>query len=335
MKEKKYLPATTRKLTLEEYKAKYSKPQNIKAARLFLILFAAAIGIIVFTCLLLVVLRIFEIHQIAGYVSIAPAVAVFVLFYVVPLVKIHNLPSFQTQVDHRNVRAAKAHNRKVREELADGMIQFASETDNIGWYDEARIGKLAIARHENDNDGLRLALTEIFDTDVRAASERLIRTAATRVGLFTALSQSDKIDTAIVAMYELNLIKDLLYLYGFRPSEPRLWRIYAAVVRNSLIAYGASASTPAILHNITESMAPSLGILGGILSTIVGSASQGIINGALTVVIGTQTKHYLNVEYHMQDLLDGVGRDNEDEAKLISEVKQDIGAGMKAAKKHA
>ena len=335
MKEKKNLPAIPRKMTLEEYKAKYSKPQNIKAARFFLVLFAASIGIIVFTCLLLVVLRIFEINQIAGYVSIAPAVAVFILFYVVPLVKIHNLPSFQTQVDHRNARAAKAHNRKVREQLADSMIQFASETDNIGWYDEARIGKLAVARHANDNDGVRQTLTEIFDTDVRVASERLIRTAATKVGMFTALSQSDHLDTAIVAMYELNLVKDLLYLYGFRPSEPRLWRIYAAVVRNSLIAYGASASTPTILHNITESMAPSLGVLGGILSTVIGSTSQGLINGALTVVIGTQTKHYLNLEYRLQDILDGVTLDNEDEAKLINEVKQDIGAGVKAAKKHA
>jgi len=335
MKEKKNLPALPHKMTLEEYKAKYSKPQNIKAARFFLVLFAASIGIIVFTCLLLVVLRIFEINQIAGYVSIAPAVAVFILFYVVPLVKIHNLPSFQTQVDHRNARAAKAHNRKVREQLADSMIQFAAETDNIGWYDEARIGILAVARQTNDNDGLRLALTEIFDTDVRVASERLIRTAATKVGMFTALSQSDHLDTAIVAMYELNLVKDLLYLYGFRPSEPRLWRIYAAVVRNSLIAYGASASTPTILHNITESMAPSLGVLGGILSTVIGSTSQGLINGALTVVIGTQTKHYLNLEYHLQDILDGVTLDNEDEAKLISEVKQDIGAGVKEAKKHA
>jgi uncharacterized membrane protein YcjF (UPF0283 family) len=261
-------------------------------------------------------------------------VAAFVLFYIVPLVKIHKLPVFETQVDSRNARSAQNHNRKMREQLADNMIDFAAETDNIGWYDESRIGKLAIARQRNDNDGLRHALTEIYDIDVRKMADKLIRTAASKVGVFTALSQSDHLDTAIVAMYELNLVKDLLYLYGYRPSEPRLMRIYASVVRDSLIAYGASASAPTIVHSITDSLAPSLGILGGILGTIIGSTSQGLINGALTVVIGVQTKRYLKLEYHLQDLLDGIELED-NEAVLIQEVEKDIGQSMHDARKKA
>ncbi|MBQ7242719.1 MAG: DUF697 domain-containing protein [Bacilli bacterium] len=330
---KKNLPAPAAKMTLEEYKAKYTRPQNYKAARLFLFLFAASIGVIVFTCLLLIVLRIHEINEVAGYISIVPAVAAFGLFYVFPLVKIHKLPAFQTNVDQRNARAAQIHNRKMREDIADHMIDFAAKTDNVGWYDESRIGKLAVARQTKDNDGLRLALTEIYDQDVRKMADKLIRSAATKVGIFTALSQSDRLDTAIVAMYELNLVKDLLYLYGYRPSEPRLMRIYASVVRDSLIAYGASASTPAILHSLTDNLAPSLGILGGILSTVIGSTSQGLINGALTVVIGVQTKRYLRVEYRLQDLLDGIELEGEDEAVLMEEVKKDIGKTIREGKK--
>lgn len=329
MEEKKNLPAPVKKLTLEEYKQKYSKPKNFKAARAFLVLFAAGIGVIIFTCLLLIVLRVFEINEIAGYVSIAPAVVAFILFYIVPLVKIHKLPVFETHVDHRNVRQAQAHNRKMREDIADHMIDFAAETDNIGWYDDGRIGKLAIARQTKNNRDLRLVLSEIYREDVAKMADRMITTAATKVGIFTALSQSDQLDTAIVAMYELNLIKDLLYLYGYRPSEPRLMRIYAAVVRNSLIAYGASASTPAIIASITGNMAPSLGILGGVLSTVLGSASQGLINGALTVVVGAQTKRYLKYEFHLQDLLDDVEIVDDNEAEMMAEVKSDIAKSVK------
>jgi hypothetical protein len=77
------------KLTLEEYQKKYSKPVNEKVAKTFLFVFAAAIGIIIFFCLFLIVLRLFDLHQIAGYVGIPVAVLIFIFVYIVPLVKIH------------------------------------------------------------------------------------------------------------------------------------------------------------------------------------------------------------------------------------------------------
>ena len=332
-KEEKKLPVPTNKMTLEEYKAKYSKPQNAKAARFFLFLFASAIGIIIFTCLLLVVLRIYELNEIAGYISIAPAVLVFILFFIVPLVKINKLPTFQTLVDKRNVRQAKAHNKKVRESLADSIISFASETDNIGWYDETRVGKLAVARQTGKSEDLKNILSEIFDTDVRTQARSMITKTALKVGAFTALSQDDKLDTAIVSLYELNLVKELFYLYGFRPSDAKMARIFANIVSNALIAYGASASTTTIVHGLSESLAPKLGVLGGIISTVVGSASQGLVNGILTVVIGMKAKHYLNMEYHLQDVLDGVILDEEDEEEILDDVKNGIGQAIKDNKK--
>ena len=334
--EKKNLPTTkasSNKMTLEEYKAKYSKPQNVKAASFFLVMFAGAIGIIIFTCLLLAVLRIYDMNEIAGYVSIAPAVLVFILFYVVPLVKINKLPSFQTVVDSRNAKQAKAHNKKVRASLADSIISFASETDNIGWYDENRVGKLALARQTNDNEALKNALSEIFDTDVRKTARGMITKTALKVGAFTALSQDDKLDSAIISLYGLNLVKEIFYLYGFRPSEARMARIFANIVSNALIAYGASASTTTIVHGLSESLGSKLGVLGGIISTVVGSASQGLVNGILIVILGMKTKHYLNLEYHMQDVLDGVLLDEEDEEEILQEVKNGIGQAIKDNKK--
>ena len=88
-----------KKMTLEEYKSKYTKPYNMKATRLFLVVFAGTIGIIIFTCLLMVVLRIYDMNEIAGYIAIAPAVLLFVFLYIVPLVKITRLSSFVVNVD--------------------------------------------------------------------------------------------------------------------------------------------------------------------------------------------------------------------------------------------
>ena len=73
------------KLTLEEYQKKYSKPVNEKVAKTFLFVFAAAIGIVIFFCLFLIVLRLFELHQIAGYVGIGVAVLIFIFVYIVHL----------------------------------------------------------------------------------------------------------------------------------------------------------------------------------------------------------------------------------------------------------
>ena len=39
---------------------------------------------------------------------------------------------------------------------------------------------------------------------------------------------------------------------------------------------------------------------------MVDSSVQGLVNGTLTTVIGYQTIKYLNREYHLQDILEGV-----------------------------
>lgn len=325
-----------RKMTLEEYKSKYTKPYNAKAVKFGSILLAGTIGIIIFTCLLLVVLRLFDIHEIAGYVAIGPAVLLFVFLYIVPLVKLSRLGSFIVNVDSKNAKQAQIHNKKLRNQIADCVIDFSAKTENIGWYDENRVGALAIAKQTKDDKALKGALTEIFDKDIRPKANKVITSAALKVGLFTALSQSDQLDTAIVAMYNLNLVKDIVFLYGFRPSEAKMMRIYAAVVRNALIAYGASVSSTGIVQTI-NGVVGQLGMLGAAISAVVGSASQGVINGILTAVVGLQTKHYLVYEYHLQDILDDIELEDtlEEEEQVLSDVKKGIVLHQKEKKKPA
>ena len=46
--------------------------------------------------------------------------------------------------------------------------------------------------------------------------------------------------------------------------------------------------------------------LGAAISALVDSSVQGLTNGTLTAVIGFQTIRYLNKEYRLQNILDGV-----------------------------
>ena len=157
----------TKKLTLEEYQQKYNNPENVKAARTFIFIFQTLIAVIFITTLFFVVLRIYEINEIAGYVSSFIAVLVFIFAYVVPIIKLKNMKAFKTYVNKTNVRQAQKYNKALREDIADKMIDLTYNTDNIGWYSDKNVSKLAVARHGRKDQELKSALREIYKTDVK------------------------------------------------------------------------------------------------------------------------------------------------------------------------
>ena len=320
-----------KKMTLEEYQKKYSKPENIKSARTFLYIFAAAIGVIVFVALFLVVTKLFDIHEYAGYASIPVAVLIYIFVYIVPLVKIVQTKPFITNVDSRNAKEAQRYNRELRNKIADKMIELKATTEGVSWYSDELIGKLAIARQMKNDKETKIALTNIYDKDVRIASNKMIRDHAFKVGVTTALSQSEKIDTLFVVAYNLSLIKDIVFLYGYRPSDAKLAKIYRTVIVDALVAYGVGNATGSMATAMTKfggAAMEGIPILGKAVGTIIDSVAQGIINSSLTVLIGFQTKKYLKKEYHLQDILDEIDLDDakeeETEREMVESLKEEI-----------
>ena len=343
MKDLKKEEQEEKKMTLEEYQKKYSKPVNEKLAKTFLFIFAAAIAIIIIFCLFSLVVKVYEVcnkNIIAIYISVPIALLIFIAVYVVPLVKIHQAKPFITNVDSRNAKEAKKYNKALRESIADKMIDLKAKTTGVIWYSEANVGKLAIARQTHDDKGLKDALTEIYETDVKTAANKMIRDHAVKVGITTALSQNEKIDTLFVITYNLNLIKDLIYLYGFRPSDTQLMKCYQAVIADALVAYGLGNATGAIATGVVKKMGSvvdKVPILGSMVSTVIDSVTQGLVNASLTVLIGFQTKKYLMKEYHLQDILDTVVLPTEEEEEeeasmLMDSIKQDITVTAKKGK---
>lgn len=322
----------TKKLTLEEYEKKYSRPENVKAAKTFLFLFATGIGVIIFACLFFIVMKLYEIHEYAGYAGIAVAILVYIFIYIVPLVKITKTKAFITNVDSSNAKNAQKYNKELRSEIADKMIDLKANTYGVGWYSDELIGKLAIAKQTNNDKEIKHVLTEIYDKDVRRACNKMIRDHAFKVGVTTALSQSEKVDTLFVVAYNLSLIKDIIFLYGYRPSDSKLAKIYQTVITDALISYGIGNATGSMATTAVTKfggkVVDKIPLLGSAIETIIDSAAQGVINSSLTVLIGFQTKKYLKKEYHLQDLLDEIDLSDETEyeteKEMVDALKEDI-----------
>ena len=295
------------KLTIYEYEQKFSKRENARGAKLLLALIASAIGVFLFFCLFSVTMRVWDINMYAGIGVAAASVLVYIFLFIVPLVKILKTDYFIVNVNARTAKQAKSHNKKVRRNIADKIIDLTGKVEGVGWYDSETVGKLAIAVKNGDEKGIMKNLSELYSGSVKKSAKDLIFKSSVKSGMYSALSQTNKVDAMLVAVLNLQLVKDLIFLYGFRPSDAKLVRIFARILQNSLIAYGLGGAK--IGNSVVQTMGNAvrgIPLLGSAISTLVDSSVQGLTNGVLTTVIGYQTIKYLNNEYKLQEILDGV-----------------------------
>ena len=315
MKKKKdiVIPQSAEKMTIYEYEQKYSKRQNVRGAKILLRFLAAAIGVIIAACLILISMKAVELFDDknvrlgvgigAGVIS----VALFICLYIVPLVKILKMDYFITNVNAKTARQAQKHNKKVRHDIAAKMIEITAAVDGVGWYDSAVVGEMAIPLNAGNEEGIKLALTDLYTDSVKKSAKSLITKSALKSAMYSALSQTSRVDALLVAFLNLQLVKDITFLYGFRPSDAKLVKIFARVLQNSLIAYGLGSVK--IGNSIVKTMGDAvkgIPLLGSAISALVDSSVQGLTNGVLTAVIGYQTIRYLTQEYKLQDILDGI-----------------------------
>ncbi len=324
MKKKKNAPeaqeeALSGKMTIYDYEQKYVKAQNVRGAKFLLRFLAAIVGVFLLVVLVLVTLRVYDINAYAGYGVGAACLVLYICVFIVPTVKILHAGYFMTNVNAFTARKAQAHNKKLRHDIADKMINLTAKVEGVGWYDSEVVGRMAIAMKTGDEEKLKGCLTELYKGSVKKSARGLIRKCALKSAAFSAVSQSAGVDAAIVVIINLQLIKDLVFLYGFRPSDARLVKIFATVISNALVAYGLGTA------NIGGAVAKTVGgavkgipILGSAISALVDSSVQGLVNGTLTTVIGYQTIKYLNKEYHLQNILDGIDI-SETEAELTED----------------
>ena len=305
----------------------------MRGAKILLKIIAAAIGVFIFACLFFVALRVYEINEYAGYGAAAVCVILYICLFIVPLVKIIKSPYFIVNVNAKTAAAAKKHNKRVRREIADKIIDFTAKVEGVGWYDSAVVGELAINLKAGNDKGVMRCLTNLYTGSVKKCAKDMIFKSSMKSAMYSALSQTSKVDAALVVFINLQLVKDIVFLYGFRPSDARLVKIFGRVLQNSLIAYGLGGVK--IGKSIVKTMGDAVkGIpfLGSAISAIVDSSVQGLTNGVLTAVIGYQTIKYLSEEYKLQQILDGVelAETEEELQATCQEIEKELKTGRKA-----
>ncbi len=321
------------KMTIYDYEQKYVKRQNVRGAKILLRVIIAALAVFLFACLFFVSLRVWEINEYAGYGVGALCLILYIVLFIVPMVKLMKSEYFIVNVNAKTAHAAKNHNRKVRRDIADKMIDLTGKVEGVGWYDSKIVGEMAIAVKTNDDKKIMSCLTELYTGCVKKSAKDLIFKSSMKSAMYSALSQTSKVDAALVVVMNLQLVKDLVFLYGFRPSDAKLVKIFGRVLQNSLIAYGLGGVK--IGNSIVKTMGDAVkGIpfLGTAISVIVDSSVQGLTNGVLTAVIGYQTIKYLNQEYRLQEILEGVELAETDEElqETCVEIEKELKKNRKA-----
>lgn len=315
------------KMTIYEYEEKYVKRQNTKGATFFLRLIIALIGVFFVWCFFTLSKSIWEMNKYAGYAAAGVSVILFISFYIVPVVKILKTDYFVTNVNYKTAAAAKRKNKKLRFQISEKIVDLCKSVAGVGWYDSATVEKLEAGVKYHDDEVIKENLTVLYNGSVKKSAREIIFKCSMKSAMYSALSQESKIDTMLVATVNLQMIKDIVFLYGFRPSDTRLVKIFAAVVRNALIAYGLGGLKlgNGIARTVGDA-AKGIPLLGSVISVLVDSSVQGLANGTLSAVIGYQTIRYLNTEYKLQNILDGVdvGETEEELAETCEDIEKEL-----------
>ena len=323
------------KMSIYEYEEKYVRRQNVRNASLILRVIAALIGILIGWALFSVTMDIWAVNEYAGYVAAGVSVLLFIIFYIVPVVRIFRAEYFVTDVNYKTAGAAKRRNKRVRMQIAEKIVDLSSNVGGVGWYDSANVEQLEIAVKARDDEEVKRRLTALYKGSVKKSAKDIIFRCSLKSAMYSAVSQTSKTDALLVAVVNLQMIKDIVFLYGFRPSDARLLRIFSAVIRNSLVAFGLGGLR--IGNGIVKTMgdaAKGIPILGSVISVLVDSSVQGLANGTLTAIIGFQTIRYLNTEYRLQNILDGVEiAETEEELDLTcKEIERELKKGKSVPK---
>ena len=251
----------------------------------------------------------------------------FIVFYIVPVVKIMKSDYFVTNVNYKTAGKAKRKNRALRRQIAEKIVDVCENVAGVGWYDSKTVEQLEAGVKAGDDKVIKEQLTNLYKGSVKKSAKDIIFKCSLKSAAYAALSQSSKTDAMLVAVVNLQMIKDIVFLYGFRPSDAKLVKIFGAVLRNALVAYGLGGMK--IGNGIARTMgdaARGIPILGTAISVLVDSSVQGLTNGTLTAVIGFQTIKYLNVEYKLQNILDGVevGETEEELTQTCGELEKEL-----------
>lgn len=297
------------------------KQSNEKKYFALLIVVAVIIVILLVGALSDILTLCFNINRWFGYAMVALTAVLIALFVVRPIVKVAGARFFITDVTSEKCDMARRRNYRALKDIARALVDYNTSPRyaKFRYMSAENTDKLQAALDEGDKSSLKTTLKQIYSTDVASCANSLIWKSAGRAFLTTSISQNDKIDAISVLLVNLSLVKQIVGIYGYRPSFAKLFRVYVAVLRNSLIAYGMQNVN---WFNVFGKFFTGIARKIPFIDTIVDSAVQGTVSAFMTVLVGYKTKRYLCSDYKKQEKLDVDLKDavdvGDDEVKIAS-----------------
>ncbi len=224
-----------------------------------------------------------EIGERLGKVHIVLEILFYVLIAVVvlggivyPLVGVFFAPIFSLEKLHNADGTAR---KKWCKRLVDNLLENVELTPE----EQEEVKGYLTLQDETDDK-----LIEFFDRKITPELNKEIFDTARKIFIITAVSQNSAYDMLGMASANFSLIKRIVEICGFRPSNAQVFRIYIRVLSMTLLAGSLEdMDIEELIPMVTE------GALGKALGIVAASAAQGTVNALTTLRMAAITKNYL------------------------------------------
>lgn len=311
-----------------EYQENINHSKQAKRNRLLLIALSSAIYLLGLGLFATIVQTLYQINNTLGIVVGLILLILYTICYIVILVEIFSKQSFDIEYKKRNnQKFSERKNNIVRFEIAKNIkeqsivldyLQKANEKEYLNKNEAEKVDAfldiIEISNkynnkiptyHNEDSIKLAKAIDLSFRKDgiIYKKAKTMIIKRAISTGCLTALSQNNMVDMSIVAIKNIQLIKDIIWLYGFRPTDYEMNKIMFKIIRNISISIGLNnmPKNANLLSKIFHK--DSSNFLIQLFGQVLDMGAQFLGNGTMTYLVGRYTIKTLLKQYHIQEIL--------------------------------
>lgn len=310
------------------YQEEVTHSKEEKRNRAILIALSVALYLLGLGVFAIIVQTIYQMNEIAGIVIAIALLIAYTTCFIVIIVKIFSKHSFDLEFQKRkDGHYSERNNNKVRWEIAKNIVDQSVVLNYLDKMDDKKVltskeaekiasfrkmqnlvnkypGNKIPSSHKEDSINLAesLAISMRKDGVIYQKAKSLILKRSLSTGCLTALSQNTMVDASVVVVKNMQLIKDLIWLYGFRPTNAEMTKILEKVVKSVCLSIGLNT-----MQNGTNMAGKifnkdSNNFLVQVLGQALNMGAQFIGNGAMTYMVGKYTINALLRQYRVQDI---------------------------------
>lgn len=216
-------------------------------------------------------------HPALGWVFYGLIVVMVIVGVIVPVVKVAKRPIFSLY----QLRDEQGHAKRRRcRMIVDNLVENTQLTD------EEVVELEGYLEKGDDADDLIIAF---FEKHCLSAIDSESKRAASAAFFVAAISRSPLVSTVTMLSICLDLVRAIVEICGFRPTNLGLARLYTRVMLSALIIGGIEDSD--LSDMLGQLMGGGAGARAGGL--VIGATAEGLVSAFLVFRVGVLTKRYL------------------------------------------